>query len=74
MKTKKEIRYAFSKLGIKVSIVKHYLIENGLTLKSKDFPFQSNCFSGEFLEKNKEVFVLWNSLRGTILDSGEKLI
>ena len=74
MKTKKEIRDAFSKLGIKVSIVKHYFIEDGLTLKSKDFPFAGNCFSGEFLEKNKEVFVLWNSIKGTVLDSGEKLI
>jgi len=74
MKTKKEIRYAFSKLGIKVSIVKHKLIENGLTLKSKDFPFAGNCFSGDYIKDNQAIFDLWNSLRGTILDSGEKLI
>jgi len=74
MKTKSDIRKAFKSLGIKVSIVQHMLIDNGLTLKSKDFPFSGNCFSGQFIDDHRAIFDLWNSCKGTILDTGEKII
>ncbi len=72
--TKSDIRKAFKDLGVKVSIVHHMLIDNGLTLKSKDFPFSGNCFSGQFIKDNQSIFDYWNSIKGAVLDTGEKLI
>ena len=78
MLTKKEIRRQFGAMGLKASLRKHGLIENGLSLFVTDNGVEVvgnfNVFCRSHYEKYKTAIDLSNSFKGQILESGEKVI
>ena len=76
--TKKEIRRLFGEMGYKVALRKHGLIENGLSLFVVDGKTMVvgnfNVFAKQHYDKYKPAIDLANSLKGKVLESGEKVI
>ena len=76
--TKKEIRRLFGEMGYKVVLRKHGLIENGLSLFVVDGKTvvvgNFNVFARVHYEKYKPAIDLAESLKGQMLESGEKVI